>query len=221
MNTEQETTNVLTTKPPTQWRIGRELQVFQLFGMDTPQRAKVRIKQAWPVTILGFEAFTFYVHLSLNKEGAWSVTEGYTGVCVANGYGSRKSAIENAVLTLTSRGMDTVRPVIMDAYKKHGYIHNQRLTEVESCEKEIGVDNISGVGIERYMKMISVRYPRDKAPVEPEEDHDFQKFMKEHVIHVTIPEIVDSPEKKVKAKENKTRSKRMTKKQEAHLAGKE
>ena len=65
MNTEQEIVDIITAKPPAQWRIGRELQVFQLFGMDTPQRARVKINKAWPVTIRGFEAFTFYVHLSL------------------------------------------------------------------------------------------------------------------------------------------------------------
>jgi hypothetical protein len=112
----------------------------------------VKIHKAWPVYIPGFEAFTFYVHKFFNKEGHWSVTEAYSGMGVANG-NTRTAAIEHALETLQRNGFEKVRMVIHEAYKKYGYIYNQRLTEVNGVYDEIGVEDITSMNIEEFKKL--------------------------------------------------------------------
>ncbi|MCX6270495.1 MAG: hypothetical protein NTU44_04605 [Bacteroidetes bacterium] len=129
------------------YRFGKKLSIFCLFEFSTPQIARVKIQQAWPVTIPGFEAFNFYVHKFYNtKDEKWNVTEAYSGIAVTAYEHSRKEAVEVTLQRLNGVGPEGFRSMIHEAYRKYGYIYQQRLAELDANFSEVDVDVIKAEG---------------------------------------------------------------------------
>ncbi|MCX6272219.1 MAG: zincin-like metallopeptidase domain-containing protein [Bacteroidetes bacterium] len=154
---EEETANLAMAEEP--WHYGKKLSIYCLFEFSTPQIARVKIHQAWPVSIPGFEAFNFYVHKFYNtKDEHWNVTEGYSGLAVTAYEHSRKEAIEITQRRLQGVGPDQFRSMIHEAYRKYGHIYQHRVAELDNTFSEVGIDNISAMRTEDLKRLVSHRY---------------------------------------------------------------
>ncbi|GEM_PF-2356478 len=141
------------------YHFGKKLSIFCLFEFSNPQIARVKIDQAWPVTLPGFEAFTFYVHKFYNSlDERWNVTEAYTGIAITAYEHSRKEAVEVTLQRLRGVGPEGFRSMIHEAYLKYGYIYQQRLAVLDANFSEVDVDNISSMKPDDRRQLVSHRY---------------------------------------------------------------